>query len=804
MLFKPIVNAGLVLLLLAVAQSEVASVAILRVTDEHGQSIANAKIILNQGSHSEVRNSDASGLATFSGLRPGRYRFTTEKAGFYTQSQELSLAPGRTEIQLELAPVREFEQDVQVSGQTSPVDPQQTASNESLSGRDILTIPYPATRDYRNVLPYIPGVVANFPGDLHVAGASTQESAMFLDGFEVSQPAAGSLQLRISPDATRLIEVENSRFPVQYGKSSGGILNIESQDADNHFRWNITNFIPSFQKVKGLNFDSWTPRAYVAGPLLRNKLWFFLAHLQENTQDLIKELPDGQDASRLARADDLMKLQWAPTARHSVSALAVINVSNTSHFGISKFDPASTTTNQHFRNLLVGLRDQIKLGAGNLLDIGIAYQTFRNTGLPLGTQPYVFAPSGREGNFFEASKAQSRRGQEHANIFLQPIPFYGIHQISAGLAGDQIAYGQIAERSDILFTDSTGALLRQVVFGAAPHFRQTVSESSAYLQDRWLATSRTVVEAGIRWDHDDLLRSSRAAPRIAASYLLDPGRELKISAGWGLYTARNNLDLLTRPQQGSRTDLFFQNGSPLPTLIQSMKFASTETVRLPQSANWSVGVQSHLFSHFYGSIGFLKRNMSDALSYSPAANGEFVLTNGRTEDYRAVQVSLEGKIAEDHRIALAYTRSRGVTNEVLEYSIENPVFGPQTSGRLPWDAPNHLTSWGSFRSFKWKTVDFGYSLLWRTGLPFVVVNSRDQLVETNRRRLPDYFSLNPAIEKRFSFRTYRLALRVGIDNITNNKNAVSINNNIDSPSFLEPFGKRHRTLNARIRLLGRK
>src|SRR5262249_33859522 len=156
------------------------------------------------------------------------------------------------------------------------------------------------------------------------------------------------------------------------------------------------------------------------------------------------------------------------------------------------FDPVSTTTNQYSRNLLVGLRDQIKVGSGNLLDIGIAYQTFRDTVLPLGAQAYVFTPSGRSGNFFEASKAQSRRAQQHANIFLQPIAWRGTHQISAGFGADQLAYGQGFERNDILFTDSTGVLLRRVVFGAAPHFRQTANELSAYAQDRWLITSRAI------------------------------------------------------------------------------------------------------------------------------------------------------------------------------------------------------------------------------------------------------------------------------------------------------------------------
>jgi hypothetical protein len=801
---KSFVYSAVALLLVASAVSQTAITVVLRIADQHGSSISEAKVTLTGGGRTNTRSSDASGGAAFFGLRPGSYRLTVDKPGFYTQSKDLDLTSVRNVIEVELIPVREYEEDVEVTARASPVDPQQTSISDSLSGRDVLNIPYPTTRDYRNVIPYIPGVVSNVPGDLHIAGASTQESAMFLDGFEVSQPAAGSLQLRVSPDALRLLEVESSRYSAQFGKSAGGILNVETQDADNHFRWNAVNFIPSFQNVKGLHFDSWTPRAYVSGPIVKNKLWYYVAHLQENNLNIIEELPEGQDSSRLWRTDDLVKLLWMPDTRHSISASAVANISDTDHYGISKFDPVSTTTNQYFRNLFVGLRDQIKIGQLNLLDIGIAYQTFADTSLPLGTAPYVFTPEGRTGNFFEASRAESRRAQQHANLFIRPLAAVGTHQISAGVTAAELAYGQTFERNDILFTDGSGSVVRQVIFGETPHFRQTVNELSLHVQDRWLITSRAMLEAGLRWDHDDLLDSGRWSSRFAASYVLIPGQELKVSAGWGQYTARGNLDQLTRSLQGTRTDLFFVPGSSVPVATQSMAFASNSAVHLPQASNWSVGIQSRLFSHFYGGVEYLSRNMNDGLGYIPAQDGVLLLTNDRTEQYRSIQFRFEGQFAEDHRFVMAYTRSRGLTNQVLDYSIENPVFGPQVSGRLPWDAPNQLVAWGTFPSFKWKSIDFAYSLLWRSGLPFITVNSRDQLVQTNNRRLPDFFSLNPAVEKKFSLKSYRLALRIGIDNITNSENAVSVNNNIDSPTFLETFGRRHRTLNARIRLLGRK
>ena len=44
--------------------------------------------------------------------------------------------------------------------ESSPaIDPAQIAAQQTLSGLDVINIPYPATHDYRNVLNFIPGVV---------------------------------------------------------------------------------------------------------------------------------------------------------------------------------------------------------------------------------------------------------------------------------------------------------------------------------------------------------------------------------------------------------------------------------------------------------------------------------------------------------------------------------------------------------------------------------------------------------------------------------------------------------------------
>jgi hypothetical protein len=63
--------------------------------------------------------------------------------------------------------------------------------------------------------------------------------------------------------------------------------------------------------------------------------------------------------------------------------------------------------------------------------------------------------------------------------------------------------------------------------------------------------------------------------------------------------------------------------------------------------------------------------------------------------------------------------------------------------------------------------------------------------------------LNPAVERKFNFKGYHWAARIGLNNITDSQNPTVVNNTVGSPGFLTFFGQGHRTLNGRIRFLGR-
>src|ERR1051326_146908 len=162
------------------------------VTDQNGQPLGLVFVIVQQQDKTVAQErTTPSGTATLRQLAPGTYKLLVEKQGFYTLVvPKIEVVSGQAApVEARLQPVREYKEEIEVTAQPSPIDPEESASAQAITASDISNIPYPTTRDYRNVLPYIPGVVADRGGQIHIAGASTQEIQDYLDGFEVSQAA---------------------------------------------------------------------------------------------------------------------------------------------------------------------------------------------------------------------------------------------------------------------------------------------------------------------------------------------------------------------------------------------------------------------------------------------------------------------------------------------------------------------------------------------------------------------------------------------------------------------------------------
>jgi hypothetical protein len=786
------------------------------VMDENGVVAPLARITLeNTATHNVIQGeTDFSGRWLAPNVETGTYRIHVEKAGFYALDQhDVKIAPADS-VDVAIHHQQEVGEVVNVVDSVPTLDPQQTAKSEALTTREIVEIPYPSTRDIRNIFPFIPGIVQDSTLAIHVAGAPSYDNQDVLDGFSIMEPANGTFQMRLPPEAVRRVEVESSRYSAQYGHASAGVLILDTKTGDDHFRFSGVNFIPTVQNVKGINFNNWVPRVTFSGPLHRGRAWFYGAHESEYDQIIVKELPNGADRTHLWRTSDLAKAQVNVSSGNVLSFEFLGNWLTNRHAGLDALDAISITRRQNFHSYVLAAKDQAYLSKSVLLEIGVAVVQFRNSELPQGSGNEVLAPGGNHGNYFRTSREDSRRVQALANLYLPTLHAAGRHELRVGTEANRTTYDQTFSRNPVQVLDQNNVLLRLISFSPPVAFNKNDFATGAYAQDRWSLGERLVIEPGVRLDWDQIVRQALFSPRIAGTMMVTPNT--KLSAGVGVFRNETTLSFLTAPLNGQRFDQFYANGVPAGPAVVTQFFVPAGAVQAPESVNWSIGVERKLPGAIGARVEFIQRaGIHDFVYDNPVADlngavgGNYFLTSERRNSYHSVQFTARRDFRGRYAILGSYGRSSARSNAALDVSFDNPLFGRQQPGPLPWDAPNRFVSWGflpppHFGRLRFDKWDLAYSAEWRTGFAFSYVNAQQALVGApNGHRFPDYFTLNPALERRFRFHRYLWALRGEMNNATGRRNPSFVDPNINSPTFGQFSGFRGRAFEARIRFLGK-
>jgi hypothetical protein len=770
----------------------------IEIGDENGAGVPNALVTLRAAQKEWRCESDFAGHCEF---------LAVAKLSFYMMDLPEVRVPETRALDITLAHEQEVRETVDVVESPPAIDPAKTSGTETLEQREILNVPYPTSRDIRNALPLLPGVIMDHGGEIHIAGSSRQEILNTLDGFDVSQPVAGFLEMRVNADAVRTIDAESTRYSAQYGRGDS-VLAMATAIGDDKFRFAATNFLPSFQDRKGLHFNEWTPRATLSGPLKRGRVWFYEAPEVEYDLEIIKELPADQDRTTMWRTGNLAKLQANLSNANIFTAEFLVNNYHEPNASLSALTPIAATLNQHGAVYIGQLKDQHYFKSGMLLENGFAADDFSGSQSPQGDLPSVLTPEGWQGSNYAATRGSARRLQWITNAYLAPVRWHGRHEVRLGGDLDRLTYHRTYRRTPISILGEDGALARLVDFTPRSRANDNNFQKSLYIQDRWSPHDRLVIEGALRSDWDQFVERATAAPRLSGSYVVDRDGQTKLVGGAGLFYLATNLDLTSRPRTGERVDTFYApDGGTVEETVISRFFTHPESLQAPRGLNWSLGLERELPRQVYLRMEFVQRRVDNDFLYVPVAGpeqfgGDFLLTNRRQERYQAVTATLRHSFHNVYPVLVSYTRSAARSNAVLDYSVDTIALGPQREGALPWDAPNRLLAWGWLPFIK--KLDMGYAFEWRDGFPFSVVNEQQLIVGApDSWRFPRYFTASLAMERRFRLKKMNLAVRATAEDVTGRLNPFAVNNNIDSPEFHSFTGTGHVAVTGRIRFLGR-
>src|ERR1700731_153175 len=238
------------------------------VTDPSGAVVSGAKVTLNGPTGTKAGTTDGQGGFLFLLLTPGTYSVRVEKQGFKSaELKSISVDTNRTsnlKIALETGTVSET---IEVSANAITVDTTSSAVTTNLNdefydkvsvGRNVTGLFYPA-----------PGVVrggGTGVANPSISGGTGLENQYRADGVNITDTAFGglgtfsrvygSVGTGINLAFVKEVEVKTGGFEPQYGKTTGGIVQIVTKSGTNQYHGAITGFLaPQGREADHLNPD---------------------------------------------------------------------------------------------------------------------------------------------------------------------------------------------------------------------------------------------------------------------------------------------------------------------------------------------------------------------------------------------------------------------------------------------------------------------------------------------------------------------------------------------------------------------
>ena len=273
------------------------------VTDNTGAVIPGATITLTNSGTGFTRTvvSDSTGEYTAPSLPTGKYQVNAELSGFKTVTlPDVPLGVDqhlRINVRLEIGTVSET---ITITGQSPLVQISSSELGTTVAEQEIKTLPLNG-RNFVNLTRTVPGVVRGIPG-ANIDGAGSlawRASASFsangqrprdnnymLDGVDNNETWLQTVVLFPSVDAIDEFKLQTSTYSAEFGRSLGGVVNIQIKSGTNAMHGSAFEFLrnDAFDANNFFNNRAGRPKpdfgqhqfgGTAGGPLVKDKTFYF-------------------------------------------------------------------------------------------------------------------------------------------------------------------------------------------------------------------------------------------------------------------------------------------------------------------------------------------------------------------------------------------------------------------------------------------------------------------------------------------------------------------------------------------------
>jgi hypothetical protein len=560
------------------------------VSDESGQPIAGAKVLIRDdasGAESKAVT-DADGNFAVMGLQAGNYSVSAAHEGFTTTvNAHLDLTVNR-QLRLEIMlAVGSMQQKITVRASPPLLETEISSTGSTILPLQVESMPLNG-RNYLSLLQLVPGVSINrtvAEGDDNstpILGERANNAYILIDGMPNRDEVDGGPAGQFDQDTILEFQVLTSGYKAEFGRGSGGIVNVATKSGSNDWHGSASlfhrNYLLDSADVSKTNVPfllRWDTSATAGGPVVKERMFFFggAERIRESRQanfqfpgdfpptlmqeeEAINKRGENYETRGFARMDELFG------SRNRVTEELNLTNSHSTDSG----DQPSLRSDVDQRRLMVGIRGTLMWGDQTNPYLLNAYLQYR--GEPTVTRPahlelgmpttYVnlfnslttgglfgdvteelvgpgYSPLSLKEDYASAganlSKQVSRHnlklGWDFQRAHVDGTESSNIFDVLLATVSDFNQYGLENSGIHVTFTQE----------GANPNqdrIRLQNNYNGIFFQDDWKVSSNVNANMGLRWDYDsEFPNKLNLSPRLGLSW--SPASKTILSASWGVF-----------------------------------------------------------------------------------------------------------------------------------------------------------------------------------------------------------------------------------------------------------------------------
>jgi carboxypeptidase family protein len=637
-------------------------------------------------------------------------------------------------------------------------------------------------------LPLLPSVMRGPDGLLQLGGARAHDTPLFIDGFNVTDPATGISNINLPFESVRGVDVLRDPMAITYGGLIAGVVKMESNPGGDSFKMGVQGVVPrprfaspGFGRLEGI-----FPRFFAAGPAAGGRVHYFTTVEYDYERIPVPEVTQGRGPDIVEEsATFFTRVDAKINDRQAITIEGLAFPSRSRNSGLSPRREEVAAADLSSQDLFAGITHRFVRDQATVFTIQIGALVHDASLTPKGSGASFVSPAGWRGNWFAAASRTALRYTAVATWeHIKTIRGRTHDFTMSGEVASRRLRGEVEERP-IVVENTAGQVVRVVESGPRARFAAHDRPVGMALRDVWSATGRLQVDLGARIDHSRH-GGGRPSGRVGARYVLDDANTTVVKVGFGSFVGSLPLGVPAFAGYPERIDrrLDPESGEVASEIVLQPAIGA---MRLPHARAATVGLERQLAPRLDAQVVFTDRQSRRLATLSvPRQSGPLMVASTGSGHYREMQVAVRRTWEHDQQLFLSYVRSsaRGELNDfaALFHAIDAPLVQPGGMARLTSDARHRLVAWGTFNLPS--RIVLSPVTEWRSGFLYSPLDERYTYASTpNSRSFPAFLATDLVIYRTFTVRGRSADVGMQLFNATNHRNPRDVYAMTNGPRY---------------------